>query len=143
MERERLTSGVALTWWQKLRVAPFDLEGLQVAYLDDSGQIHYYLDTLTGEVIEVRNRPAPPGDRFQRVPSRPAEIEERRAFVASLDASPAKERLVANLDSAEFRRVLSEDRALERAWYNFRNALATRAIESWLQNLGLRPPGRG
>jgi hypothetical protein len=172
---------VALTFWQKLRVAfrgwsrrreeanaaflrqnaswsgglkpastqkqphiGVDLEGLQVAYLDDSGQISYYLDTMTGEVVEVRNRPAPPGERFKRVPSRTAEtdVQDRRAFVASLDDSPLKSALM-SAAPGEFRRVLGTDRGVERAWYNFKNAQATRSIESWLRNLGLQPPHRG
>lgn len=122
-----------------------DREGLQVAYLDDSGQISYFLDTMSGEVIEIRNRPAPPGDRFRRVPSRTAEsdAEERRAFVQSLDDSPAKQALMRHVDSPEFRKALAADRTLERAWYNFRNERATTTIESWLQTLGLRGPGRG
>jgi len=114
-----------------------DIEGLQVAFLDDSGQIDYYLDTMTGEVLELRNKPAPPGDRFQRVPSHGSETDERRAFVATLEDSPVKASLGRAVDSPEFRRLLATDRTLERGWYNFRNAQATRSIEAWLRQLGL------
>jgi hypothetical protein len=124
---------------------PVDVEGLQVAYLDDSGQISYFLDTMTGEVVEVRNRPAPPGERFKRVPARTPEsdADDRRAFLQSLDDSAAKQSLAARIESAEFRQALSADRTIERAWYNFRNERATRTIEQWLQTLGLKAPGRG
>jgi hypothetical protein len=33
----------------------------------------------------------------------------------------------------EFRRALSGDRAMERAWYNFKNDRAIAAIEQWLK----------
>src|SRR2546428_8845991 len=35
-------------------VLHIDLEGLTVAYLDDSGQIQHYLDVETGDVIDTR-----------------------------------------------------------------------------------------
>src|SRR5205823_8561560 len=78
-----------------------DLEGLQVAYLDDSGRIDYYLDTYSGDVVEVHDgiRMEPP--RFLRVPRRSeaSDAEDRRAFVATLDASALRDRL-ANADAA-------------------------------------------
>ena len=123
------------------RAAPreIDLEGLQVAYLDDSGQIEYYLDMQTGEVVEVRGA-APPADqsRFKRVPQRGADIDDRRAFVETLEDSLVKEFLKANVGTGDFRKILATDRNVERAWYNFRNQRATSAIASWLQSLGLR-----
>ena len=115
-----------------------DLEGLQVAYLDDSGRIVYYLDTEQGEVIEARDGEtfAPP--RYRRVPRRSAasDAADQREFVATLDDSPLKTALRAAKDAAEFRRVLSEDRKLERAWYVFKNDRATKAIEAWLRPRG-------
>ena len=118
-----------------------DLEGLQVAYLDDSGQIAYYLDTTTGDVVEVRDASAPDATRFKRVPARSesSDENERRAFAASLESSPAKDMLAgAAASPPDFRRLVASDRRTERAWYNFRNEQATRAIESWLRSLGLR-----
>jgi hypothetical protein len=59
--------------------------------------------------------------------------------VESLDASGAKERLGASIGLPEaFRRALANDRALERAWYNFKNDRAIAAIETWLRQIGLR-----
>jgi arylamine N-acetyltransferase len=115
-----------------------DLEGLQVAYLDDSGVIVYYLDTESGEVVEARDGEKYAEPRYRRVPRRSSasDASDRREFVASLDPSSMRDALRAALDQAEFRRVLSEDRKLERTWYVFKNDRATAAIESWL---GARP----
>jgi hypothetical protein len=118
-----------------------DLEGLQVAWLEDSGQIAYYLDTKTGDVLEIRDASTPDATRFKRVPARSESTDEndRRAFVASLESSPAKDMLAgAAASPSDFRRLIASDRRTERAWYNFRNEQATRAIESWLRSLGLR-----
>ena len=112
-----------------------DVEGLTVAFLDDSGQIAHYLDTESGEVVDVRGGAELEAPRFRRVPGRTAvsEAEDRRAFSASLE-SPAREHLFAALQSAEtFRQALSMDRALERGWYNFKNDRAIEAIEHWLR----------
>jgi len=109
---------------------PIDTEGLTVAYLDDSGRIAYYLDTETGEVVDVRDGTALPPPRYRRVPSRSeqTDAEDRRAFAASHEA------LAQSVGSAEeFRRALSGDRTLERAWYNFKNDRAIAAIEEWLK----------
>jgi arylamine N-acetyltransferase len=115
-----------------------DLEGLQVAYLDDSGVITYYLDTENGEVVEAREGEAYAEPRYRRVPRRSAgsDASDRREFVSTLEDSPLKSALRAARDPAEFRRVLSEDRKLERAWYVFKNDRATAAIESWLKPRG-------
>jgi len=66
------------------RPAPtYDLEGLQCAYLDDSGVIAYYLDTQSGEVMEIRDGTmlAPP--RFRRVPPRSAATEGTLSYRAA------------------------------------------------------------
>jgi hypothetical protein len=36
--------------------------------------------------------------------------------------------------------VLASDRAIERAWFNFRNDRATKAIEEWLDRLSPTRP---
>ncbi len=134
--RPRDESGGAATALQ------IDLDGLQVAYLDDSGQIAYYLDTKSGEVVEIRgeNRPEITGNsaRYKRVPQRGADADDRRAFAETLEASPVKEFLKANVGTGDFRKILATDRNVERAWYNFRNQRATSAIDTWLRGLGLR-----
>lgn len=115
-----------------------DLEGLQVAYLDDSGRINYFLDTENGEVVEARDGETFAEPRYRRVPRRSAasDAADRREFVASLDDSAVKTALRAAKDAAEFRRVLSDNRKLERAWYVFKNDRATAAIEAWLRPRG-------
>lgn len=116
-----------------------DIEGLQVAYLDESGRITYYLDTETGEVVEVHDA-VPPGDalRYRRVPRRQegTEIDDRRGFIETLDPSPIRQELMKAVATSRFRSVLATDRAIERAWYKFRNARATEAIEKWVRGLG-------
>ena len=121
-----------------------DLEGLQVAYLDDSGQIAYYLDTVSGDVVEARDAPTRAdmerSGRFQRVPARSdqSDAADRRAFVETLDESPLKQNLSRARDAQDFRKVIATDRGAERNWYNFKNQRATHAIASWLQTLKLR-----
>ena len=116
-----------------LAVLHIDLEGLVVAYLDDSGQFQHYLDVESGDVIDARQ--AMSGPRYQRVPARPPEADDRREFIAKLEDSGARARLAA---AQNFRSELARDRALERAWYNFKNDRAIAAIEGWLRAIGLR-----
>lgn len=129
---------------QRSSKVALDLEGLQVAYLDDSGKIAHYLDLETGEVIEfgsgehrddIVQKPA----RYKKVPTRTdvSDDADRRAFAASLDAGPVRERLARSPDAADFRRQLAADRGIERAWYNFKNERATQAIAKWLKEIGV------
>ena len=124
----------------KSRAFAIDTEGLTVAYLDDSGRLAYFLDTEDGDIVDVRmselasrSELRPP--RYRRVPSRSekSESEDRRAFIESLDASPARDVLARSADADSFRRALATNRTIERAWYNFRNDRAIAAIESWLE----------
>ena len=110
-----------------------DIDGLTVAYLDDSGQFHHYLDVQSGEVIDTREMLS--DVRYRRVPSHEPEADERRGFLATLDDSSARARLGA---AQNFRSELARDRALERAWYNFRNDRAIAAINQWLREIGVK-----
>ncbi|MEO6259082.1 MAG: hypothetical protein ABIP63_01985 [Thermoanaerobaculia bacterium] len=115
-----------------------DIEGLTVAFLDDSGQIAHYLDTESGEVVDVRGGAALALPRFRRVPARTPVSDEadRRAFTVALEP-PQRQRLETAVQSPEeFRQALSLDRALERGWYNFKNDRAIEAIERWLRESG-------
>ena len=120
----------------KMRAFAIDMEGLTVAYLDDSGQLAHFLDTSDGEIVDVRISESStyPEPRYRRIPSRNAnaDADDRRAFIASLDASPSRDALARSSGTESFRHALSADRALERAWYNFRNDRAIEAIEAWL-----------
>jgi hypothetical protein len=122
-------------------VAPtHDLDGLVVAFLDDSGVIAYYLDCDAGEVVDVRDGSTLAAPRYRRVPSRSetGEAADRRAFVDSRDPGPNRDRLMRAVGSGEeFRRVLGTDRSLERAWYNFKNDRVLLAVQEWLRREGL------
>ncbi|MGZ5475975.1 MAG: hypothetical protein ACXW29_06095 [Thermoanaerobaculia bacterium] len=116
-----------------------DLEGLQAAYLDGSGVIAYYLDVESGEVVERRDGATLHAARFKRVPPRAPEIDDRRAFIETLEpASSIRVLLMKSVGSPAFRSVLASDRATERAWFNFRNDRAMKAVEEWLTKSGLR-----
>jgi hypothetical protein len=123
----------------KTEVSAVDLDGLQVAYLDDSGQIDYYLDSNSGDVVEVRDSArgdAMPGS-FRRVPrrSQESEREDRKAFLATIESAAIRGKLGAVVhDAAAFRKALAEDRSAERSWYNFKNDRANAAIETWLNS---------
>lgn len=117
-----------------------DLEGLQVAYLGVA--LAHYLDVETGEIVDLPLEAPPPGEaaRFRRIPTRTpeSEAEDRRLFVEKMDFSVVREHLSRAVDDAgEFRRILTEDRRIERSFFNFKNDQATRAIEVWLAEEGL------
>jgi glutathione S-transferase len=103
-------------------VLQIDREGLQSAYLDQSGAILYYLDLESGDVLESRIELNDP--RYARVPTQD-DAADRDAFLIAhlVDARPS------------FREAIAKDRALERAWYNFKNERAITAIESWLKTI--------
>ena len=105
-----------------------DRAGLQAAYLDRSGVILYYLDKETGEVVESREELT--DGRYARVPTQSDE-DDQRAFLRTLTL-PQR----AHFQKVEsFRAAVAEDRALEKAWYNFKNDRATKAIEEWLKGI--------
>ena len=117
-----------------------DLDGLQVAYLGVA--LAHYLDLETGDIIDQLLESPPPGEesRFRRIPTRTpeSESEDRRLFVETMDFSVMREHLSRLVDDpSEFRLALSEDRRVERSFFNFKNDQATRAILVWLQAEGL------
>ena len=117
-----------------------DMDGLVVAFLDDSGVIAYYLDSEAGEVIDVRDGSALAAPRYRRVPGRNEtnDAADRRAFIDSRDPGPARDRLMrAAASGEEFRRALGNDRSLERAWYSFKNDRVLLAVREWLRREGL------
>lgn len=112
-----------------VRSRSVDREGLQAAYLDQSGVFRHYLDLETGEVVESRTDIEDP--RFARVPTQSDE-DDQRAFLRTLSLAQRARFQRA----ASFRAALAEDRTLERGWYNFKNERATAAIEEWLRRVG-------
>ena len=123
-----------------------DIDGLTVAYLDDSGHFAHYLDTDTGDVVDVGSNQTLDAPRYRRIPQRTAQSEsaDRRAFVDGLQPSRGRDELARAIGVPEaFRKALSNDRTLERAWYSFKNDRAIAAIESWLKNEGGGAQGAG
>jgi len=108
-----------------------DMDGLTVACLDGSGLMMHYLDIETGDVIDTRDAMA--GDRYRRIPLQ-SEHADRQAFIEAQEDSGTR----ARLKSGDFRSEIARDRAVERAWYNFRNDRAIAAIEKWLREIGLQ-----
>jgi len=112
-----------------------DIDGLTVAYLDDSGHFAHYLDTDTGDILDVAVNQTFDPPRYRRIPRRTAQSEsdDRRAFIEKLEPSRSREELARAVGVPEaFRKALASDRTLERAWYNFKNDRAIAAIETWL-----------
>jgi hypothetical protein len=117
-----------------------DLDGLQVAYLGVA--LAHYLDLETGDILDVPLDAEPPGDasRFLRIPTRTPESEagDRREFVEKMPPSPMRDQLANAVDDHHaFREVLLQDRKIERAFFNFKNAQASRAIDEWLNEEGI------
>jgi hypothetical protein len=120
-----------------------DLDGLQVAYLGVA--LAHYLDVETGDILDVPLDAEPPGDpaRFRRIPTRTpeSEDEDRWLFVQTLEKgefATMRGQLAAVVgDHQAFRQILAADRRVERAFFNFKNDQATRAIEEWLKEEGL------
>ena len=109
-----------------------DIDGLTVAYLDDSGHFAHYLDTENGEVVDVAKDETREPPRYRRIPQRTAQSEsaDRRAFVDGVQPSRGRDELARAIGVPEaFRKALSNDRA----WYSFKNDRAIAAIESWLR----------
>jgi hypothetical protein len=109
------------------------MEGLIVAFVDVSGAIAYYLDTQSGDVVDVRDGSLLAAPRFRRVPQRDeaSDAVDRAAFVVSHDQ-------LAGIAAEDFRAAIASDRALERAWYNFKNDQILKSVEAWLRKEGLR-----
>lgn len=117
-----------------------DIEGLQVAFLDDSGHFVHYLDTESGEVLDVpigqESSYETSRTRYRRVPRRSvgSEAADREAFVATLDEGSDRARLSAVVaDAQQFRAQLATNRLIEKRWYSFKNDRANEAVTEWLE----------
>lgn len=117
-----------------------DLDGLQVAYLGVA--LAHYLDLETGDILDLPLEGDAPGEesRFLRIPTRTpeSEAEDRRLFVEKLGFSPMRNQLSQVVDDSNaFRAAISQDLTVQRAFFNFKNDQATRAIEAWLASEGI------
>src|SRR5438128_2282708 len=121
-KKEFLAKNTAWSSGQALMPVPLasketiDIDGLTVAYLDDSGHFAHYLDTDTGDIIDVASNQTLEAPRYRRVPQRTAQSEsaDRRAFVDGLQPSRGRDELARAIGVPEaFRKALSNDRTLE------------------------------
>ena len=117
-----------------------DLDGLQVAYLGVA--LAHYLDLETGDIVDLPLDDPPPGstERFRRIPTRTpeTEAEDRRLFLDRREAAPLRSQLAPLVDDAHaYRVVLSEDRKIERSFFNFKTDRANEAIQEWLADEGI------
>lgn len=117
-----------------------DREGLQVAYLGVA--LAHYLDLETGDIIDQPFEDAAPGssDRYRRIPARTeaSETLDRELFLETKHAAPLRDELAGNVhDPQAYRQVLSQDRRVERSFFNFKNDRASQAIEEWLEAEGI------
>lgn len=136
LPRGAAPAAAAATQPARTSSSAIDIDGLTVAYLDDSGHFAHYLDTETGDIVDVARDETRAAPRFVRIPQRTAQsdAEDRRAFVSKLEPSRGRDELARVIGVPEaFRKALASDRTLERAWYNFKNDRAIAAIEQWLQ----------
>jgi hypothetical protein len=117
-----------------------DLDGLQVAYLGVA--LAHYLDLESGDILDLPLEAEPPGDasRFRRIPTRTpeSETEDRFLFVERLEGSAMRDQLAQLIEDPQaFRAAISGDLRVQRAFFNFKNDQATRAIHAWLEQEGI------
>jgi hypothetical protein len=135
--REQVMAGVP----ERPALQDIDIEGLVVAFLDDSGAIAWYLDSETGEVVDVRDGTTLARPRYRRVPGRneAADAEDRRVFVLTLEVGKVREAFArAAMSRDDFRQAVAGDRSIERRWYSFKNGRVIEAVEEWLRSERLR-----
>lgn len=143
-----------------LRALPVDLEELVIAF-EAEGELQWYLDMETGEVILV-GREYEPADhggltateietdplRFARVP--PADpqhaVDDMRGFAASVDDAQLKESLDIALSAPKperrFKTALSWLPEQLARWHAWRQQHCQRRVKTWLASLGLVPGPR-
>lgn len=134
-----------------------DLEGLIVAFSDDSVERSYYVDTDSGRVFNVLEDHDDPETqeivweleadtrgRYVLVPKPTMEqkLEEQDAFIESLDESDSmKEKLEKLLeddhDGSKFAEFVERDREARDAWRDFRMARSRDKAKDWIETLDL------
>jgi len=145
-----------------IKQLPVDLEELCIALEAEAGELRWYLDLHSGDVILVSaeydpneygglTREAIEGapDRFHLVLPQGARdaVEDMRAFASQLEDSRLKESLELALEAPRpdrrFRAVLGWlPEELER-WHTFRNLRCSTRAREWLQTLGVEAVPRG
>lgn len=144
------------------RQLPVDLEELCIAREAETGELRWYLDLHSGDVILVNGEydPSEYGgltpeaiesqpDRYRRVaPQDPTDtVGDMRAFAGQLEDSRLKESLELALTAPRpdrrFRAVLGWLPAELERWHTFRNLRCSTRARDWLQSLGVEPVPRG
>jgi hypothetical protein len=144
-----------------LQPLPVDLEDLCIALEAEAGDLSWYLDLATGDVILVTHEyePAEHGGltvgeieatptRFRRIPpGDPHQIvEDMKAFAAQLADSQLKESLELALTAPRpdrrFRAVLGWLPEQQQHWHDFRQARCAHRARAWLAEQGIRPVDR-
>ena len=133
-----------------------DVDGLFVAFSDDSVERSYYLDTDSGQVFNVLEDHDDPETqelvwqleadtrgRFVQVPKPSMEetLEEQDAFVESMSDGELKQELEALVsndhDGTKFVDFVERNRAARDAWRDYRMARSREKANAWLDKLGL------
>lgn len=133
-----------------------DLEGLVVAFSDDSVERSYYLDTDSGRVFNVLEDHDDPETqeivweleadtrgRYVQIPKPSMEqrLEEQDAFVESLEDGKMKETIEKLLeddhDGSKFAEFVERDREARDAWRDFRMERSREKAKEWIETLDL------
>jgi hypothetical protein len=144
-----------------LQQLPVEIEELCVALEAEAGDLRWYLDLGSGEVILVTREyePAEHGGltvddiegqpaRFRRIPSgNPQEmVDDMQAFAGQLADRQLKESLELALSAPRpdrrFRAVLGWLPEQQQAWRDFRQARCMRRALAWLAAQGFAPAVR-
>lgn len=144
-----------------LQTLPVDLEELCIALEAEAGDLRWYLDVASGDVILVTREyePAEHGGltvveiesdptRFRRIPGgNPQDaIDDMKAFAGQLKDAQLKESLDLALSAPRpdrrFRAVLGWLPEQQQLWHDFRQARCVRRALGWLASQGIAPAER-
>ena len=136
--------------------ARIDLEGLVVAFDDDSPARSYYLDRDTGKVFSFLEDhvdaeteeiawqiEADGGKRYLQIPklTLEEELEEQDTFLESLEDEELKEKLSkvieSDHDGSQFQDFVSKDRKARETWRAYTRVRSRERADQWLKALGL------
>lgn len=139
-----------------LQTLPVDLEELCIALEAEAGDLRWYLDVGSGDVILVTREyePAEHGGltvddiegapaRFRRIPpGNPQDtVDDMQAFAAQLSDAQLKESLALALSAPRpdrrFRAVLGWLPEQQQHWHDFRHARCARRARAWLESQGI------
>jgi hypothetical protein len=139
-----------------LQTLPVDLEELCIALEAEPGDLRWYLDLSSGDVILLSREyePAEHGgltideiegtpSRFRRIPpGNPQDaVEDMKAFADQLSDAQLKESLMLALSAPRperrFRAVLGWLPEQQQQWHDFRQARCAQRARAWLASQGI------